>query len=261
MNKTSPGLVEADSNLLVVTPRANVSWRATDAAVLRATLFNAFRTPTVNELFRSFRVGDVITLPDSQLEPEIAWGGEGSVTITRGRLTARGVLFATWLGGAIYSRTLPRLPQDTVTTRIRSNGDGRALGAEIEIDARVRDWLSGWVSVTAGNSEFTGGQLEGNKLPQVPPAQAAAGARVTRGRWLASLEARYWGRQFDDDRNTFELKSGASANALGAVRFARAHVFASIENIFDAEIDAGRTPLRTLAQPRVWQVGVRIFTK
>jgi outer membrane receptor protein involved in Fe transport len=170
------------------------------------------------------------------------------------------VLYATWMDGAIYSQTLESTDPSLIVRR-RSNGEARALGLEAEIDARVRDWLAGWVSFTAGQSEFTGGQLEGNRLPQVPVTQAAAGARVMRGRWLASIEARYWGRQFDDDRNTFELGDGFAANALASIRIAHAHIFTAIENIFDAEIDAGRTPLRTLAQPRTWTVGVRVATK
>ena len=95
----------------------------------------------------------------------------------------------------------------------------------------------------------------------MPGAQAAAGVRVMRGRWLASLDARYVSRQFDDDRNTFELQSGAVANAMVSARFRRAQIFASVENLFDADVDAGRTPLRTLAQPRMWTVGVRLFTR
>lgn len=240
-------------------PRASVSWRATEAATLRATVFNAFRAPTINELYRGFRVGAITTLPNSALGAEEAWGGEAALTVVRPRVTLRAVAFTTWQDGAIYSRTLPSLVPGTL--RMRDNGDARATGVELEADAPVRSWLHAWASAALTRSTFSSGELDGNRLPQVPGAQLAAGARLMQGRWVASLEARYWGRQFDDDRNTFELDPAWAANALVAMRFAHGQIFASVENLFDADIDAGRTPLRTIAAPRLWQAGVRLFTR
>ncbi|HEX6323007.1 MAG TPA: TonB-dependent receptor, partial [Vicinamibacterales bacterium] len=162
---------------------------------------------------------------------------------------------------AIYNRTLPeRGPGNTILRR-RSNGDARAVGGEVELDARPRDGVAVWTSFTTGRSRFTSGQLDGNQLPQVPRAQGAAGIRLTGGRWMASLDARYWARQFDDDANEIELEAATVFNALVSARFRRAQLFASVENLFDTEVDAGRTPLRTLGQPRMWQIGVRVFTR
>jgi len=249
----------SQSSAAFLAPRASVSWRANASTTLRGTIFNAFRAPTVNERYRGFRVGDITTLPNPQLNPEDAWGGEAALTIVRPLVTLRAVGFVTWQDGAIYSRTLPTSAPGTL--RMRDNGDARASGLELEADAPLRSWVHGWASVALTRSTFTSGELEGRRLPQVPGAQVAAGARVMRGRWLASVEARYWGRQFDDDRNSFELGSGFAANALASMRFQHAQLFAAIENIFDAEIDAGRTPLRTLAQPRTWTVGVRVSAR
>ena len=71
------------SDVGFLAPRASVSWRATDAATLRATVFNAFRAPTINELYRGFRVGAITTLPNSALDAEEAWGGEAALTVVR----------------------------------------------------------------------------------------------------------------------------------------------------------------------------------
>ena len=249
----------SESSVGFLAPRASVSWRANGSTTLRGTIFNAFRAPTINELYRGFRVGDITTLPNPQLDPEDAWGGEAALTIARPRMTLRAVAFTTWQDGAIYSRTLQSAAPGTL--RMRDNGDARASGVEFEADAPVRRWLHAWASVAMTRSRFTSGELDGNRLPQVPAAQLAGGARIAHGRWHASLDARSWSKQFDDDRNAFELDGGVTANALVAIRFTRAQLFASVENLLDAEIDAGRTPLRTLAQPRMWQVGVRVFTR
>jgi len=245
---------------LFLAPRANVSFRLSDAATLRATAFSSYRAPTINELYRSFRVGNVITQPDPLLAPEYARGGEAALTLARPRWSARAVLFATALDGAIYSRTLPERGPGNATLRRRSNGDARAVGGELELDARPRDGVAVWTSLTTGASRFTSGQLDGNLLPQVPRAQGAAGIRLTGGRWLGSLDARYSARQFDDDANEIALDAATVVNALVSARFRRAQLFASVENLFDVEVDAGRTPLRTLGQPRMWQIGIRLKT-
>ena len=260
-NSSSDAVPESDASEVFLAPRANVSFRLSDAATLRATVFDAYRAPTINELYRSFRVGNVITQPDPLLQPERARGGEAALTYARPRWTARAVLFATALDGAIYSRTLEERGPGNAILRRRSNGDARAVGGELELDARPRDGVAIWTSLTAGASRFTSGQLDGNQLPQVPRAQAAAGIRVTGGRWLGSLDARYWARQFDDDANEIELDPATVFNALVSARFRRAQLFASVENLFDVEVDAGRTPLRTLGQPRMWWVGIRLKTK
>src|SRR5688500_16643774 len=126
----------SESSVGFVAPRASVSWRASESTTLRGTVFNAFRAPTINELYRGFRVGDITTLPNPQLAPEDAWGGEAALTIARPRLTVRTVAFATWQHGAIYSRTLQSVAPGTL--RMRDNGDARAAGLELEIDAPVR---------------------------------------------------------------------------------------------------------------------------
>jgi outer membrane cobalamin receptor len=212
----------------------------------------------LNELFRGFRVGAIETRPDSALEPERARGAEASITMTRGRLTMRAVAFTTRLDGAIYSRTLTTTPS---LVRIRSNGDATSTGAEFEADAHISRGARVWVSATAIDSAFTSGELDGNRLPQVPRAHASAGVVLTAGMLSGSVDVRHVTRQFDDDRNQFELGSATTMNGQLAARFRHAQIFTAIENLFNADIDAGRTPLRTVGQPRVWQIGLRLFTK
>jgi len=254
--QAAPG---SGSSIGLLASRVNATARLSNAATVRVSASNAYRTPTINELYRGFRVGDITTRPNPALDAEDAWGGEAAVAIARPRVTLRAVAFATWQNGTIYSRTVPSTRPGTL--RMRDNGDARSTGVEIEAEGRLFEGLTGWAAMTAGESVFTSGELEGNRLPQAPRASASAGLRILRGRWVGSLEGRYSASQFDDDRNTFELSRAFIANALASARFARGQIFASVENLFDAEVDAGRTPLRTLAQPRMWQAGVRVFTR
>ena len=66
--------------------RASASlFRASRRALsLTASGYGAFRAPTLNELYRSFRVGDTLTLANPALEPERLWGGEAGALVMRG---------------------------------------------------------------------------------------------------------------------------------------------------------------------------------
>lgn len=243
-------------------PRVGASWRIARGVIGRVSASSSYRAPTMNELYRSFRVGDVLTLANVELEPERSRGAEAALTITRGPATVRGVAFLSRVDGTIYSRTLTGVERPGIRIlRERANGDAASRGVELEAEMSPVPGVSLWAAATALDSTFTSGELDGRRLPQVPSRQAAAGGRIARGSWAASVDLRHASSQFDDDRNVYELRSATTMNALVAWRFRYGQVFAAVENLFDADIDAGRTPLRTIGQPRVWQAGIRIRTR
>lgn len=250
---------ETGQRAWLAAPRADAALRVAPSASLRLSAYSGYRTTTLNERFRSFRVGDVFTRANASLEPERATGGEVAVTVTRRALTWRAVGFVSRLDGAVYSGTLEGVTLPGIAiVRQRANGDARAAGLELEADGRAGRLLRGWAGASFTSSTFTRGELRGLRLPQVPRAQGAAGLVVTHGRWLLSVDTRYAGAQFDDDRNRFVLRDAVTANALVMGRIGPARLFAAVENLLDADVDAGRTPLRTTGQPRVWQAGVRV---
>jgi outer membrane receptor protein involved in Fe transport len=75
----------------------------------------------------------------------------------------------------------------------------------------------------------------------------------------ASADVRLFGSQFDDDLNAFVLRAGSVTDARVAWTPApRVEAFVIVENAFDAEIDTGRTPIRTIGTPRSARIGVRL---
>ncbi|HEX5475071.1 MAG TPA: TonB-dependent receptor [Vicinamibacterales bacterium] len=236
-------------------PRLTAAVALTADTTLRASWLSGFRAATINERYRPFRVGDVSTLANAALGPEKSRGPEVALTTTRGRWTGRAIGFATWLDGAVYSRTLSILP--TLITRQRANGDARAMGLELETQARVGRGVSLTASIAAMDSRFTSGELDGLRIPQVPRVQAAAGATFARASWTGALNWRVIGAQFDDDVNRFRLGAAAPLDGRVAWRaWPGLEVFAALENVFDESIDTGRTPIRTIGQPRVARAGV-----
>ncbi|MGH9941660.1 MAG: TonB-dependent receptor, partial [Pyrinomonadaceae bacterium] len=57
-------------------PQASALFRVSERIALHASGYRAFRAPTLNELYRSFRVGDVLTLANEDLRAERLTGGE-----------------------------------------------------------------------------------------------------------------------------------------------------------------------------------------
>jgi outer membrane cobalamin receptor len=257
-----PALPRHTVNFL--SPSASVAWQASAGFGVRAAAYRAYRTPTLNELHRGFRVGDVVTDPNPQLDPERLTGLEAGVLVARRRVSARVTGFWSHLDEAIANVTLSVTP--SLITRQKQNADQvRAAGVEAELDVRPhrRLTLAGVAAFTASHFSHTPKQpaIQGKRVPQVPVYQLGATATYADPRGLtASLQLRAVGAQFDDDLNQFELRAFVVAD--GALHWSvhrRVHLFVAGENLFDAEYDVGRTPTRTIGWPRTGRAGLRVF--
>lgn len=239
--------------------RAAVDWRARSGLLVRASAATSHRWPTLNELARGFRVGNAVTLPNPNLAPERAVALEAGVVAdgARGRLGA--TVFHAVVNDAIANVTLPSL---TGIVRERRNA-GDAVSSGIEVDAEFRIGRIGSVtsSFSFVDATFERSQepaIDGKRLPQVPRVSGTLAAILTTGPVTASLLVRSTGHQFDDDRNTFRLAEATQMDATVIVRRGRYRVFLKGENVLDARVETGRTPLVTLAPGRAARAGVSV---
>jgi outer membrane receptor protein involved in Fe transport len=251
-------------SLTPVSPRVAASFRAADDLTVRGTVYRAFRTPTLNELYRNFRAGDALTQANENLEAEMLTGTEASVLWTPGANTVRGTLFFSNLDDAIANVTLTVTP--TLTTRQRQNaGSVNARGFELEVERRLTPQLAVSGMLTMTRSRFGGGgklpELEGLDVPQVPRYSGGVSMRYVDPKWVtATLQVRAIGSQFEDDRNTLEIGKTGIVDFFASRQLARSvHVFTAIENLFDAEVPVGRLPVPTVGLPRAARFGVRVF--
>ena len=241
-------------------PRLGLVFRARPGLSLTASGYGAFRAPTLNELYRSFRLGDTLTLANPALEPERLWGGEVGALATRGRGTLRLTAFSAEVEGAVANVTIATVPG--LITRERQNvGRTRSRGVESELDLRfgVRYVVTaGYAFTDATVRSFPADPtLEGRQLPQVPRHQATLQARHE-GRLQLGLQARWTGDAYEDDRNTLTLDEAVQLDLFAGYELGRGvTLFASAENLFDAEIVAARTPVPSLAPPRLVRGGIR----
>lgn len=256
---TTPG---GTRDINALSPKGSVAWTGPHALTLRASGYRAFRAPTLNERLRSFRAGNTLTQNNPALEMERVTGGDATIAWEPRRLSLRTTLFAARLDDAITNVTISTTP--TLITRERRNA-GRIGARGIEVEGRVQVLSSlsvagtlAWTRSRFDESDEPG--LEGNRVPQVPTAQGGFDVR-----WLPfaastlAAQMRWTGTQFDDDRNQFELGKSFVTDLMGEHRFAEAlRAFVAFENLFDADYDTGKTPLRTVGPPRRVRAGVRV---
>ena len=250
---------QTSSHRVFVSPRLWAVVAATDELSLRVSVQSGHRAPTINELYRPFRVGSILTNANPDLDPEAAHGIEAGALWHRQGITARALGFWSRVDDAITNVTVS-VGEDLIVRQRRNAARIRAAGAEFELEARLAPSLTLTASSSVVASSFTRGPLAGLRVPQVPRVHHAIGARGTVGAWRLSAEWRYIGRQFDDDRNAFSLSPSSTVDARAGWLLRREiELFAAIENVTDAEQDVGRTPLRTVGLPRTSRAGVRIF--
>jgi len=246
-------------------PRVALS-RGAGRAAAHVALSRAYRAPTLNELYRGFRAGNVVTDPNDRLGPERLTGLEGGLVVRGRSWSARGTGFVNVLDDAIANLTIQATPLSIV--RQRTNSDRiRAAGAEVEAEWRPFQTLTLNAQVAFTDSRFresaANPDLVGNVVPQVPAWSAGGGVTWTDPRLLTvALQARGTSRAFDDDLNTLPLAGfGVVDLYIGRALPRSVHVFVAAENLFDVQYDVARTPLRSIGWPRSVRAGVRVFAR
>ncbi len=253
--------------------RAGAAWRVTKPLTLRAAGYRGWRLPTLNELFRSYRVGADATAANAVLTPEHLWGGEAGADWTPiGRVKLSATLFDNRLTGAIANVTMGQRPGTYPLVglvaaggayRVRENLDAiRARGAEVDARWAAGAWsLSASYAHTASRVEASGAAAGLNGLR---PAQTPLDQALTTIGWAgrgAALSAtlRYVAAQFDDDQNTRRLAPATTLDARAAVPVGRGwSVELRSENISDTRVETGTSGANVIerATPRTLWLGV-----
>jgi outer membrane receptor protein involved in Fe transport len=252
---------------LVASPRLGLVRQLPHGIALTATAFRAFRGPTLNELYRTSQVGQQTTLANSSLLAERATGFEFGGNLTLGHLgTLRSTYFWTEVNRPISA---VQLSQTATTQTLQRQNLGQIRSRGLMLEAQSEHWHGfdatfGYqlavATVTAFNSNSPEqNNLTGKWIPEVPRESVTATANYAAPH-VANfhLIASYTGQEFDDAENQFLLHPEARFD-LSADR-SLSHglsIFAGAQNLLNRSIDAGRTPILTLAAPRLVQAGLR----
>jgi len=75
---------------------------------------------------------------------------------------------------------------------------------------------------------------------------------------VIALQARYQGKQFDDDQNLLPLAGFFTLDAYVSHAIGRGvEIYAGAENMLDRRYEVGRTPVLTVGPPAMAKVGLR----
>jgi outer membrane receptor protein involved in Fe transport len=231
---------------------------------ITTSFFRAFRTPTLNELYRGFRVGNVVTNANPSLRAERLTGAEAgaSVHTWSERMVVRGLVFWSAIADPIANVTLTTTP--SLITRQRQNlGRIRARGLEVSAGLQLPKGLQISGEYILTDSTITSfpvnRALEGLRVPQITENQVNGQLSYVSRNWTAGLQARFVGKQFEDDQNTLPLSKFFILDAEVSRRISR-HVklFAAAQNLTGVRYEIGRTSVVTVGPPALARVGIRL---
>ncbi len=278
----------ADRNGTEPTGRAAFDWQfrqtsGIGSAHLKGSLFTSWRLPTLNELYRPFRVGDDATAANEFLSPERVKGGEISLVWREGGYNLKVTAFASKLEKAIANVTLGQGPGNFPgigfvaaggAYRKRQNLDAiESNGIEIAADG----WLTGNLRFEAGyalidarvRASGAAAALNGLRPAQVArhngrfallfDALAGRSTDASHAFVGSGVTVRYYSSQFEDDSNRQRLRHAVTADAELRYRLAKGMAMRlAAENLFDTQVQAAISSAGIIerATPRTLWLGL-----
>ncbi len=264
---SSPSTQYPDRSATAFDPRLSVLRSLNTHVSLTGSIYRAFRAPTLNELYRTFRVGNILTYNNPSLNAERLTGAEAGINITgwERKLGLRGTFFWSDIVNPVQNVTISQT--SSLITREKENL-GRTRSRGVEIDGVVH--INRDIQISAGY-EFTAATVVSYPSPPVIPLVGLEVAQVPRNvftwearywnpsRLLFSLQGRFVGKQFDDDQNLFPLDRFYTMDLqLGRALTRNLELFAAAENLFDQRYQVARTPIVNLGPPILYRVGLNL---
>ncbi len=256
-----------DRSETVLSPKLGLVRSINQNFKFTASTYRAFRSPTLNELYRQFQVGQEITLanPDLRSERATGWDAGTEFTLPSRETIIRASYFWTEVNRPVSALTLSSTPSKIVNQR-ENLGQIRSQGIALNYETEPLSWLSfigGYQYANATVTKFAQQPaLIGKWIPQVPRNTATMQIRAAKPRiGVAGLLGMVGGRQFDDDANAFLLQGYFQLDGYVSHEFgSRFEIYGAMNNMFNRSIEVGRTPTLTLGTPRMASIGLRLHS-
>ncbi|KTE10738.1 TonB-dependent receptor [Sphingopyxis sp. H115] len=254
--------------------RVGVKW-ITGPLALRAAAYRGWRLPTLNELYRPFRVGPDATAANEALEPERLWGGEVGADWSAGQTKLGVTLFANRLSNAIANVTLGTGPGNFpgvgfvaagATYGQRQNLDAiDSKGIEFSAEQGLGPFtIRATYAFTDAKVDASGAAatLDGRRPAQIAKHGGSVSLRSNAGGPFGGFATlRYIGKQNEDDLGLLALGDALTLDAGLSWRVTDAvSVEARGENLFDELVPAAISSAGIVerATPRTLWVGARL---
>jgi iron complex outermembrane receptor protein len=202
----SPALAVVQPSLSAdrTSPKAVLAWSPNADWRLTASAGEAFRFPTVGELYQAVAVGATLQSPNPRLAPERAVSTELSVERSWRKTTLRLSAFSEDISDALIAQTAPITPGSATLVsfvqnidRVRSRGlEAVAEAHDVVIDGLDLSASATWVTSTIARDP-TFPAAEGKRTPQIPRLRWTAVATWRANERLTlTAAARYSDRVF-----------------------------------------------------------------
>lgn len=182
-------------------PKLSAVWKLFDDTIIKGSAGQAFRPPSLYELYRTYRSGDGMVNSNPELEPETLQTYEVGVTqylFDRGlKLSVTG--FHTDIDDLIYY-------YEVGNDRFKDNASQAKIdGIEVEASLWPFEWLNLWGNYTYNDTEIKENvhdpDMEGKKITGMPERTINLGLALSSKYVRASLMGRYLGRIYTQEYN------------------------------------------------------------
>src|ERR1017187_1885580 len=259
----APPTVQPNRSEFIASPRLGIARQIAANASLHASVFRAFRSPTMNELYRTGQVGQETTQANAQLQSERATGWEAGATCASpaNLIALSGTYFWTEINRPV-SAVLISSTATSILDKRENLGQIVSQGTELHLDLAPTRPISatlGYQYAHAVVTQFSAQPaLIGNWIPEVPRQSFTAQLRAVSPRLGSlTLAARAGGHAFDDSANTYLLNSFFQLDLFARHDFGpRWTASVILNNLLNQRPDVARTPILTLGSPFLAQAGL-----
>ena len=254
--------VPPDNVISVVNPKLSSAYQIADSLRLGASVYQAFRVPTLNELYRGFASGGFVFLPNDQLRPERLTGADAKL---EGEfLTDRSLRWRLSVHRDEVKDQILFVSRSASAAQRQNVGRTLATGGALDLSYKVGPLLTinaGYAYVDSVIRNFPGNpDREGKRVPNVSRSQVTMGATAGRADFVELvILARYLSRQYVDDANTqpvadfFVIDASLQREIRQGIR-----LLLTGENLTDRQYIATQTgQVKTLGSPLLIMGGMR----
>ncbi len=232
-----------------VTPRYSLVYMYQKDASLYANYAQAFRTPTIGQMFTYSSSAN----PD--LKPEEATNYEIGLHHRLNKFLRANLSFY-WmeLDNEIW--------YDYATNKYQNYGKTSHKGIETSLDFKIVKWLSGFANYTYSRAKNETGSYSGKYLISIPIYKASSGLRFATDFGLSwDLGITYASTSYIDSANDNKLPNYVTAETKVSYEYKAVKVFLASDNLFDKEYNSygfvsGNTKYFNPAPGRIFTFGL-----
>lgn len=209
-----------------VTPKCGLVYMYQKESSLYVNYAQAFRTPTIGQMFTYGSSAN----PD--LKPEEATNYEIGLHHRLNEFLRANLSFY-WMGldNEIW--------YDYATKQYQNYGETSHRGVEASLDFKIFKWLSGFANYAYSRAKNESGSDSGKYLTSIPIHKASSGLHFVTDFGLSwDLGITYTGASYIDSTNYNKLSSYTTADTKVSYEYKAVKVFLAIDNLFDKEYNS-----------------------